>query len=171
MDRAGIPRWRALQPIAVVTLVVPDRPRSAFGPRSPVPPLRVTPIMLREDHRVRRNGTPSDCVAWRSETSWTSVRISSSRGSTGPNLGRDTYSGACGGGDGGRHPGTPALRSRWRPIGRSPLRPRRRFAGARVRILLHDALQSLLNGNVPAFPKRDRRGSRPRLPPPLSRAR
>jgi 5'-nucleotidase len=168
IDAEGIQALaRALQPIAQVTLVAPDRPRSASGHSITLhKPLRVTPIMLREGITAfATNGTPSDCVAL-------AIRdilderpdLVISGINKGPNLGRDlTYSGTVAAAMEGAILGTPAF-----AISMASYADDLSFAPAATfarrlasEILLHGMPpQSLLNVNVPGVPEEEIAGVR-----------
>jgi len=147
---------RALRPVAELTIVAPDRPRSASGHSITLhEPVRVHPVTLAEGiPAFATNGTPSDCVALALKDMLEErPDLVISGINRGPNLGNDlTYSGTVAAAMESALLGTPSFAiSVASYADDAPYEPAAEFARHLAsEILLHGMPpQSLLNVNVP----------------------
>jgi 5'-nucleotidase len=157
---------KALNKIAKVTIVAPDRERSATGHAITVHhPLRVTPVKLKENDEIESfmvNGTPSDCVKLAVEAVFdTPPDLIFSGINRGPNLGTDViYSGTVSAAIEGAILGVPAVAISVAEFETPLYDSAAAFATKLAKRILETGLSknTILNVNVPSIPVNDING-------------
>ena len=147
-----------LQEVGEVTVVAPERPRSASGHAITLhKPLRAERVaMLGGGEGFATNGTPSDCVVLGISALLPRCDLVVSGINHGPNLGEDlTYSGTVSAAMEGAICGKPAIAVSVATEERVDYAPAARFMLRLVRLVLRHGLPPdvLLNVNVPNCPE------------------
>ncbi len=148
----------ALTEVGEVTIVAPERPRSASGHAITLhKPLRVAPVRLPwGGEGYATNGTPSDCVVLGLFAVMPRCDLVVAGINLGPNLGEDlTYSGTVSAAMEGAICGKPAIAVSLADYEMPDYRPAARFTAQLAREVLAHGLPPdvLLNVNVPNLPE------------------
>lgn len=153
----------ALQAVGEVTVVAPERPRSASGHAITLhKPLRATAVRLPwGGEGYATSGTPSDCVVLGIHAIMPRCDLVVSGINLGPNLGEDlTYSGTVSAAMEGAICGKPAIAVSLADYASPDYGPAARFAAVLVRQVAAHGLPPgiLLNVNVPHLPEEEIQG-------------
>ena len=148
----------ALSELGEVTVVAPERPRSASGHAITLhKPLRAEQVELPWGGTgYSSNGTPSDCVVLGLYALMPTCDLVVSGINLGPNLGEDiTYSGTVSAAMEGAICGKPAIAASLVATDHPDFRPTARFISKLARLVLARGLPAdlLLNVNVPNLPE------------------
>ncbi len=145
--------YQVLKEHAEVTIVAPDRERSAVGHGITMhQPLRTTPVKLHDQGHWLINGTPADCVKLAVECilkkSPPDLIIAGIN--RGPNLGNDVlYSGTVSAAIEGRMNNMPSVAASLTGYGTMDFRPAAEFICANLSIIKQMAEAAILNINFP----------------------
>lgn len=145
--------YQAIKDKAEVTIVAPDRERSAVGHGITMhQPLRVEQVQLDGKTHWTVDGTPSDCIKLALEKvlrdQWPDLIISGIN--RGPNLGSDVlYSGTVSAAIEGHMYGIPSIAASVYDFGNANFSPAAQFLADHIEKLLELASHSLININFP----------------------